>query len=65
VASVEKKKQFPKRAKDTIKWRRFDLSVKKAREAFASLSDAEISNIIDEAVLSVRKDKQHVRLFSN
>jgi Ribbon-helix-helix domain len=61
LARLEKQEQFPK---DTVKWRRFDQSVKKAREAFASLSDAEISNIIDDAVLSIRKDKQHVRSCS-
>lgn len=40
---------------DAVKWRLFDQTVNQTREAFASLSDGELRDTIDKAILNVRK----------
>jgi len=43
---------------DTMKWRLFDQTVNQVRQAFADLPSEQLNCIIDEAILSVRKDKR-------
>jgi len=52
-----KKGALSKFVEDAVKWRLFDRTVNRAREAFADLPDAEIRSMIDEAVTSIRKQK--------
>jgi hypothetical protein len=42
---------------DAVKWRLLERTVTQTREAFASLSDGELRDTIDKAVLNVRKQK--------
>lgn len=47
-----------KSGEETLKWRSFERTVKRAREGFASLSTSELRDIIETAILSVRKQKR-------
>jgi hypothetical protein len=53
-----KKRTISKSTEDAAKWRRFDQTVNRVREAFASLPDDQLRDLIDEAVLHVRKQKR-------
>ncbi len=52
-----KKGAFSKSQEDAVKSRLFEQTVNQTRESFASLSDGELSDTIDEAILNVRKQK--------
>ncbi len=51
------KKTIPKSIADAAKWRRFAQTVDQARRGFASLSVDELRDLIDKAILHVRKQK--------
>jgi hypothetical protein len=56
-----KKGALSKFVEDAVKWRLFDQTVSQVRAAFADVPAAELQNIIDEAVASVRKRKHRAR----
>lgn len=56
-----KKGALSKFIEDAVKWRLFDQTVNEVRQAFADLPPDELQNMIDEAVVSVRKEKQRER----
>lgn len=43
---------------DAVKWRLFDQTVSEVRQAFAAIPAGQLENLIDEALASVRKEKQ-------
>jgi len=43
---------------DAVKWCLFDQTVNQARQAFADLPSDQLNCMIDEAILSVRKNKR-------
>ena len=53
-----KKGSFSKSEEDAFKWRQFEQTVNQAREAFTSLSDGELRDAIDKAILKVRNTKK-------
>jgi hypothetical protein len=56
-----KKGALSKFVENAVKWRLFDLTVKQAREAFASVPSGELRDTIDDALLNVRKQKHRQR----
>jgi hypothetical protein len=53
-----KKGAISKFVEDAVKWRLFDQTVSKVREAFADMSADQLDNLIDEAVANVRKERR-------
>jgi len=60
-----KKGSLSKFVEDAVKWRLFDQTVNEARESFADVPPADLRNLIDEAVSSVRKKKSRTRKTRN
>ena len=56
-----KKGALSKFIEDAVKWRLFDRTVNEVRQAFADVPADERHNMIDEAVVSVRKEKPRER----
>jgi len=56
-----KKGALSKFIEDAVKWRLFDQTVNEVRQAFADVPPDELQNMIDEAVVSVRKEKHQER----
>ena len=56
-----KKGALSKFIEDAVKWRLFDQTVNEVRQAFADVPADELRNMIDEAVVSARKEKQRER----
>jgi len=56
-----KKGALSKFIEDAVKWRLFDQTVNEVRQAFADVRPDELQNMIDEAVVSVRKEKHQER----
>ena len=56
-----KKGALSKFVEDAVKWRLFDQTVSQARKAFTGVPPAELRDMIDEAVASVRKEKHRKR----
>jgi hypothetical protein len=56
-----KKGALAKFIEDAVKWRLFDQTVNEVRQAFADVPPDELQNMIDEAVVSVRKEKHQER----
>jgi hypothetical protein len=56
-----KKGALSRFVEDAVKWRLFDRTVNEVRDAFADMSPDELDSLIDEAVASVRKEKQRQR----
>ena len=56
-----KKGALSKFIEDAVKWRLFDQTVNEVRQAFADVPADELDNMIDEAVVSVRKEKHRER----
>ena len=61
VARGLKKGALSKFIEDAVKWRLFDQTVNEVRQAFADVPADELHNMIDEAVVSVRKEKHRER----
>jgi hypothetical protein len=57
AAKGSKKGNLSMVAEDSVKWRLFDETVNRAREAFALVPDDQLRDLIDEAVLKVREEK--------
>ncbi|MGB8918171.1 MAG: ribbon-helix-helix domain-containing protein [Candidatus Sulfotelmatobacter sp.] len=55
-----KKGALSKFVEDAVKWRLFDQTVNQAREAFASVPAGELRDTIDDAILSVRKQRRRL-----
>ena len=55
-----KKGALSKFVEDAVKWRLFDQTVDQAREAFASVPAGELRDTIDDAILSVRKQRRRL-----
>jgi len=53
-----KKGALSKFIEDAVKWRLFSQTVGEVREAFADVPAHKLQNVIDEAVKSVRREKQ-------
>jgi hypothetical protein len=56
-----KKGALSKFIEDAVEWRLFDQTVNEVRQAFADVPPDELQNMIDEAVVSVRKEKHQER----
>ena len=56
-----KKGALSKFIEDAVKWRLFDQTVNEVRQAFADVPADNLDNMIDEAVVSVRKEKHRER----
>jgi len=56
-----KKGALSKFIEDAVKWRLLDQTVNEVRQAFADVPPDELQNMIDEAVVSVRKEKHQER----
>ena len=56
-----KKGALSKFIEDAVKWRLLDQTVSEVRQAFADVPPDELQNMIDEAVVSVRKEKHQER----
>ena len=56
-----KKGALSKFIEDAVKWRLFDQTVNEVRQAFADVPADDLDNMIDEAVVSVRKEKHRER----
>jgi len=60
-AEGAKKGALSKFVEDAVKWRLFDQTVTRVRQAFADVPARELHNLIGEAVKSVRKEKRRER----
>ena len=56
-----KKGALSKFIEDAVKWRLFDQTVNEVRQAFADVPADDLDHMIDEAVVSVRKEKHRER----
>lgn len=56
-----KKGALSKFIEDSVRWRLFDQTVNEVRQAFAGVPAGELHKMIDEAVVSVRKEKHRER----
>jgi ribbon-helix-helix protein len=56
-----KKGALSKFVEDAVRWRLFDQTVAQVRNAFAGVPTDDLNAVIDEAVASVRKEKQRAR----
>jgi len=56
-----KKGALSKFVEDAVKWRLFDQTVNHVRQAFADVPANDLQSLIDEAVVSVRKEKRRGR----
>lgn len=56
-----KKGALSKFIEDAVKWRLFNQTLGEVRESFASVSADQISDMIGDALKSVRKDKRRER----
>ena len=56
-----KKGALSKFIEDAVKWRLLDLTVNQVRQAFADVPAEELLKMIDEAVVSIRKEKHRER----
>ncbi len=56
-----KKGALSKFVEDAVKWRLFDQTVNQVRESFASVPADDLQRMIDEAIMSVRKQKRRER----
>lgn len=56
-----KKGALSKFVEDAVKWSLFDQTVHQARQAFADVPANDLQSLIDEAVVSVRKEKRRGR----
>ena len=53
-----KKRAQPQLAERLVNWRAFDETVRQLREAFADVPADELTNLIDEAVANIHKEKR-------
>jgi len=53
-----KRGALSKFVEEAVKWRLFDQRVSEVRQAFADIPAGQLENLIDEALASVRKEKQ-------
>lgn len=56
-----KKGALSKFVEDSVKWRLFDQTVDQVRQAFVGVPANDLQSVIDEAVVSVRKQKRRER----